>query len=208
MTWTHIYDLFLKLAVLFVVIFSLMIIPGFDDANGAVVIGAVMIGWLGLYHFVGRTISTYLYSRFTLGMKLSLDQARQLNDAFTPPIFRRQWLPMKDIRALDEAIRYPTALARTQDWMAQRSAERKQQFDEFHSSPLWHKGAMVLLVLSMAYLFFACILELPPADSVIQWYCSTFDTDRYSPMLIWLAMLIPLMLVYALIRKVFWRNAP
>jgi hypothetical protein len=47
-----------------------------------------------------------------------------------------------------------------------------------------HKILQIIAVLVVIYSFVASFFELPPATIFIKYYCTVFDTDRYSPILI------------------------
>jgi hypothetical protein len=50
--------------------------------------------------------------------------------------------------------------------------------------------------------FLTSLLELPPATFLIKYYCSIFDTDRYSPIVIGGIMVIVGLLPILLIKKI------
>lgn len=119
--FTHSYDFILKLITYPGVLISLFSIPGSRN-NGFVVLLLLLLGIvLGfiVYTFLVRTLSSWLYCRYTLNMKVTLAQAKKLNAAFSPWHPFEEWLPMKELKQIDEQLRYPAALEFLKKWEEQ-----------------------------------------------------------------------------------------
>lgn len=112
--YSHLFDIIGKLGMIFLAIIIGVEVPWLEKMGFAPVLVLIII-FLGLYYLYGRTLTTYLYCRFSLGMILPLEQAKTLNDAFSP-ILGTQWLPMKELKTVDDHLKYETALAIFQDW--------------------------------------------------------------------------------------------
>jgi hypothetical protein len=204
MAWSHLYDLLLKIAALFAVIGLVLLVPGMADAHPALLLSMVLGGWFAAYHLVFRTLSTFLYARFTLGIPLDLSQAKALNDAFTPAWpMQRQWLPMKDLKAMDRSLRHGEALRRLAAWKGEHQAKQAAERQANAARTPANKAALAVMIAAIPLLLIASVAQLPPADRVIAFYCTAFDTDTYSPMLVWVIMLIPVLLLYGLLSRLF-----
>ncbi len=58
-------------------------------------------------------------------MNVSFSQAKQLNDAFSPVFsLHMQWLPMTEIKSLDDSVKYEVALDTYKRWDEEKKRER------------------------------------------------------------------------------------
>lgn len=114
--YTHIYDLIFKLGLIFLAIIISTQIP-FLESMGFAAALVFMVLFMGLYYLYGRTFSTYLYCRFSLKMNLTLEQAKPLNGAFSP-VLSLEWLSMKELKNVEDHLKYETTLAIYEAWKA------------------------------------------------------------------------------------------
>ena len=204
MAWSHLYDLLVKFTSLFLVIGLVLLVPQMADAHPLPLLIVVLAGWFAAYHFVFRALNTLLYARFTLGMPLDLSQAKALNDAFTPAWpMQREWLPMKDLKDVEPSARHGVALERLEAWRKQRNIRRELEKKAMQERTPANKAALVVMIAAIPLLLLCSVAQLPPADRVITIYCATFGTESYPPMLIWIIMLVPVLLLFALLSRLF-----
>jgi len=202
MIWTHIYDLILKLTTLFLSIIILIPIPYLGD-NGIVVVILGIILFFVIYNLFVRTLATYLYCKFTLKMNIDLSQAKQLNEAYSP-IFpmTMKWLPMKELKNIDETIKYQTALDTYRNWDEQNKQNRKQQLQDFKNAGQKTKILTVIMYVLVVYFMIAGFMDLPPANYLTLGYCKLFDTENYYPLLNCFILVIPTIILF----KAFDKN--
>lgn len=121
--WTHLYDLIAKLGTLFLALFILTNIQFISDNCILVPVLAITITVIA-YIFYLRTLSSLLYCKFTLGMNVNYKKAKVLNPALSPNPFSLNgytWLPLKEIKHLDNNIKYETALGLMYSWLKNKS---------------------------------------------------------------------------------------
>ncbi|MBL7683445.1 MAG: hypothetical protein JNK00_08785 [Flavipsychrobacter sp.] len=123
MIWTHIYDLVLKLLTITVTIIILSHTPAFEN-KGILIMGIALIIFFFSYHYFIRTFSTFLYCTLALKMKINLSQAKQLNDAFSPTL-RLNWLPMRELKNLDNNVKLETAIRILEKWRERNKKSRQ-----------------------------------------------------------------------------------
>lgn len=192
MVWTHIYDLILKSITLFLFIITLSQIPYLEDHSVFVILLGVVLSFV-LYYFFVRTLATYLYCRLTLKMRVDLTQAKQLNDAFTPIFsFDNNWLPMKELKHIDDNDKYQLAIDTYEKWAEERTQIRDQQMQDFKNAGLGTK----IMAIIIGYLVIASFMNLPPANYVAEAYCKLFNTDEYYPFLNCAILVLPTFLLF------------
>ena len=204
MIWTHVYDLALKLIVLFLSIFLFTSLPVFDDHVIVLIITSFAVSII-FYIFFLRTLGSYLYSRFTLKMPVSFAQAKQLNEALAPnPFFTNdlKWLALNEIKELDPDTKYEVALKLLVKWKEQKKEARKLQIEKFKRSSSQSKFFEITLAVLVVLCFVTSFLELPPANLIIKYYCIFFDTNSYSPILIGSILTLIVLFPILLIKKV------
>lgn len=192
---THIYDLIAKLGILFISIPVLINLPYIDHPAFLFIMIALIS--VVFYIFFLRTLGSYLYCRLTLKMNIRFNEAKALNEALSPNPFRyfdMKWLPLKEVKALEESKKYPAALELLAVWTEERKQRRQAQKDTFNNNPAFIKVLDVLTVLVCLGFLATSILDLPPASYVIRLYCHVFDTTHYSPMLIGMLMTLVVVL--------------
>ena len=121
--WTHLYDLIAKLGTLFLSLFILTNIPFIMDNSVLVPVLAIIITVLA-YILNLRTLSSLLYCKFTLGMNINFKEAKELNPALSPNPFSLNgytWLPLKEIKSLDNNVKYETALRLMHNWLKNKT---------------------------------------------------------------------------------------
>ena len=200
MIWTHIYDLFLKLITMFLVFILLEILH--LEKNIIIHIVLAIVLFLIIYTFIFRTIATYLYCRLTLKMNVSLEQAKNLNGAFSP-IFplNFKWLPMKELKSIDNNIKYETAIGIYQKWQKENKTTRVQYIDNFKNSQLKIKLLTLSGGLLIGYFIIASFFNIPPASWVTEIFCKLFETQTYSPILNCILLILPTVLIFIKIEK-------
>lgn len=188
MIWTHIYDLILKLITLTLFIIIFAEIPYFKGNQSVVIILGIILFFISYNLFI-RTFATYLYCKFTLKMNINLNQAKQLNDAFSP-IFplNMSWLPMNELKNIENDNKFDIAINTYNNWKEHNKQIRKQQLQKFNKLEQKTTILTVIMYLLMGYFMIAGFINLPPANYLAMAYCKLFDTDRYYPILNSLAL--------------------
>lgn len=201
MTWTHIYDFVSKILSLLITVFIIIFINDYVKL-GFFIFLLILLLFIAIYILLFRTLATYLYCRYTLKMSLRYSQAKNLNDAFTPLISANmEWLPMKELRDIDNPNKYQLALDIYNKWDESKKEKRKQQIQAFKNSKLIIKISGILLIIIFLYLIIAVFANLPPSNYLTEFYCKAFDTNRYYPMFNLILLFIPVVLVYLVIYK-------
>jgi hypothetical protein len=203
MVWTHFFDLLFKLISIIPTLFIIITVmfPIFADEGSVILLVVFMLGfWYVIYKYLFRTLATYLYCRISLKMKVSFEEARQLNEAYTP-IFGMKWLPMKELRNARNIDKYQVALGIFRAWDEERRQDRQQAWAEFNHSGLGTRALTVLKYLLIVYFCIAVINGWPPADFLISVYCRLFDTERYYPALIMIILILPVVWIFKAIDK-------
>jgi hypothetical protein len=201
MIWTHIYDLILKLVTLFLSIIIMIQFPFSQDYDVISILIGVILFFVS-YHYFIRTLATYLYCKLTLKMNVSFSQAKQLNNAFSPVFsLHMQWLPMTEIKPLDDSIKYEVALATYLKWEEDKKRERKQNVQDFKNAGQRTKILTVIMYVLVGYFMIAGFMNLPPANYLTLAYCKLFDTDKYYPILNCFLLALPTILIFKAIDK-------
>jgi hypothetical protein len=136
-------------------------------------------------------------------LNVDLSQAKQLNGAFSP-IFplTMKWLPMKELKNIDDTIKYQTALDTYRNWDEQNKQNRKQQLQDFKNAGQRTKILTVIMYVLVAYFMIAGFMDLPPANYLTLAYCKLFDTENYYPLLNCFILVLPTILLF----KAFDKN--
>lgn len=203
MIWTHIYDLIVKFGILFLSIFALNLIPFFEGHGGIVVILSIILS-IATYILFLRTLGSYLYSRFTLKMKITIGQAKSLNSGLAPIPFQFgdfKWLPLTEIKHIDNN-KYELALSLITQWNMER--REKWQKTKERSTGLVKYIEFLIVAIYLGMLAISHF-NIPPASYLIDFYCNIFNTNKYSPMLIGslasLIFILPLSIIKKSIQK-------
>ncbi len=201
MIWTHIYDLILKLVTLLLSIIIMIQFPFSQNyAVISIIIGVIL--FFVSYHYFIRTLATYLYCKMTLRMNVNFSEAKQLNNAFSPLFsLHMQWLPMTEIKSLNDSKKYDAALDIYKRWDEEKKKERAQHMQDFKSSGKWTKILTITMYCFVVYFVVATFMNLPPADFVTEVYCRIFSTDNYYPILTGLVLVLPTILIFKRIDK-------
>jgi len=200
MAWTHTYDLLIKILLIAVIIFLCatgtdmleaqgFIVPG--NALGISVMCFAVVLYVGIYQFVLRTLSSYLYARWTLKMPVSFAEARTLNKAFTALAPMGRWMPMRDLLLYPPQDRYRQALA----WLHRHealTAELDQRIRNSTDKPLVSKTffeiAAVLVVIAALVVGF---MNYPPANYLSAAQAAVLGEGQYYPFLNVIMLVIP-----------------
>jgi hypothetical protein len=205
MIWTHTYDLILKLLTLFLSIFCLTQIPYLENNEVSIVIGIIL--FFVVYNLYVRTLATYLYCKFTLKMNVDIIQAKKINGAFSP-IFNIKWLPMRELRELDETNnKYETALSTYEKWEEEKKQNRNIQWEKFKNDKLKNKILKIIMYILLGYFMIAAFLNLPPANLLTLTFCRLFDTNEYYPILNLLILVLPIILLFKIFDKILNNNS-
>ncbi len=190
MFWTHIYDSILKAGFWALIVVVWLNVPFLEDSVLLGFLFSTIITFIA-YIFFLRTFGSYLYCRFTLKMNISFREAEALNEALCPNPFRffdMKWLPLKEVKSMEEDKKYQAALNLLETWSEERKQKRQSQKDTFNNSPVFIKALDVLTVVACIVFLTTSIFNVPPASYVINWYCALFDTNEYHPVLIGMLM--------------------
>lgn len=201
MMWTHLYDLVLKLVTMFLVIMLIVQVP-VVGSNAFVGILLVIILFFVSYYLLIRTLATYLYCKLTLKMNLSFKQAKKLNDAISPVFsLDMQWLPMTEIKALDDNIKYEVALNTYAIWKEEKQKKMQQRLLDFKAAGQQSKTLTVVQYVLVAYIAIASFMNLPPANYLTIAFCKLFDTDKYYPILNSFLLIVPTLLIFKVLGR-------
>ena len=184
MFWTHLYDLIFKLISFAMVLAVVLSISFFEEKNIAVALIIAVLYFL-VYNYVFRTFASYLYCRLTLKMNVTLNQAKQLNNAFSPlfPI-NLQWLPMRELRNMDDAVKYQVALHLYNEWIEERRLYWINITQDFKNSSSGTKLLTFTMYGFVVYFMLAGILNWQPVLFLGRVYCIIFYSNTYPPFLI------------------------
>ena len=179
-----------------------MQIPYLEEKGIAIIILGIVLFFV-IYNLLVRTFATYLYCKLTLKMNVNLNQAKKLNDAFSP-IFplNMKWLPMKELKTIDATDKYQIALSTYKNWDEQNKQNRKQQLQDFKNARQKTKILTVIMYIVVGYFMIAGFMDLQPANFLTLAYCKLFDTDKYYPILNSLILVLPTILLF----KAFDKN--
>lgn len=211
MVWTHGYDLLVKLVVLALTGFLLYLGVNILEDNGVTTYGPVfspllmlsIIGvFIGLYWYIFRTLSSYLYARFTLGMDISYSQAKQFNRAFTGLIPFGKWLPMTEVLYYPPEERYEKGIAILRQYetgadelkrIIKESTDRKPV-----SKKVYEVVAFVVVVGGLA----VSMMNVPPASYITLAFMKLTDGNSYYPLLNFgILMIIPGIILFRIERR-------
>lgn len=186
---------------MFLSIILLIQIPYFED-KGMLLVLVGCIVFVILYNYLIRTFATYLYCRFALRMSVGLSQAKQLNNAFSPTFpINLKWLPMTEIKNLDNAIKYQAALDIFRKWEEDKKQRRTQQLQDFKNSTQKTKLLTMVKYFLVVYFMLAGLMNLPPANLLAEAYCKLFDTEEYYPFLNGIVLAVSTILLFKAIDK-------
>ncbi len=201
MFWTHTYDLIVKVVILLLSLLILIQIPFFEQ-HGIICITTSLMLFYFTYYFFFRTLSTFFYCRFTLKMNVSLSQAKQLNDAFSPVSpFNMKWLPMDEIKRLDDSVKFVEALKIYKSWNEESIRNKKERILNIKKVTLKIKLLKVLYFILVGYFITAGFLNLPPANFLTDIMNNIFESDGYNPILNSCILILPISLIFRLINK-------
>lgn len=200
--WTHIYDLIIKLiTILICMILMLDYFPLLQDNKTISIIIAVGLYFLS-YHFIVRTLATFLYCKFSLGMPISIQQAQNFNNIFTPTLSTElTWMPMTEIKLLPKSERYQTALKINLEWKAQKTQTKIQNQQDFKDASIKTKSLTIIMYIVMVYFALSAFLNIFPANKITDFFCSIFQTESYFPALNIIILLLPTFWIFKLIDK-------
>lgn len=203
MVWSHFYDLVAKLASL---VLSILIICkiSFLENNPISLIVTIIAFFLFLYIFCFRTLGSWLYCNINLKMKVSMSQAKDLNYALSilNPL-RKEWLSLKEVKSLPVEERFNTAKQLTNEFLAREKRDKKKDFENFKSYSPIHKAGLILFGMLVIGLLIVSELNLPPASYLTELYTNFFETDCYYPMLNWIILVLPLLVIFGGLKKIF-----
>lgn len=196
MIWTHIYDLLLKLATIFLSIVVLIQIPWLEENPIVLALLGVLLFFV-VYNYFVRTLATYLYCKFTLKMNVDLTQAKELNDAFSP-LFTSplKWLPMKELKNADDAVKYQVAIDTYNKWREERKRLKTQQIQNFKNAGQRTKTLTIVMYGLVGYFMIAGFMNWPPANYIAEAYCRLFETENYFPIFNCAILILPTILLF------------
>lgn len=198
---THLIDGLIKLGLMFALIFLVANIP-FFDGRGYLLLFTVITAFFLLYFYIFRTLGSYLYAMWVLKMQVTWEQAKTLNEGLAP--FKNHfmtWLPLKEVKNLDDDIKYTTAIQLIEKWKLENKNKKREAFESLK------KGSTLTKTLKYFYLGYivvsllTSILNLPPASYIIEWYCNFFEDENYYPMFIWAIMVLPVAFPVLILKK-------
>lgn len=198
---THLIDGLIKLGLLFALILLLANIP-FFEGKGFLLLFTIAFLSIILYVFIFRTLGSYLYAKWMLKMPLSWTQAKKLNEGLSP--FSNHfmtWLPLKQVKNLDDDIKYKTAVELIERWKIENQNKKQEAFESFKSGSNLAKTLKFIYITYIVVCLLTSFFNLPPASYVIEWYCVYFGDDSYSPMFIWAIMMLPVLIIVLLLKK-------
>ncbi len=179
MFWTHLYDLIFKLISFAMVLAVVLSISFFEEKNVAVALIIAVLYFL-VYNYVFRTFATYLYCRLTLKMNVTLNQAKQLNNAFSPLLpTSLEWLPMRELRDMDDDVKYQVALHLYNEWIEEKRQHWITFTQDFKNSSLGTKLLTITMYGLVVYFMLAGILNWQPVLFLGREYCMIFYSNTY-----------------------------
>ncbi|MBS1512884.1 MAG: hypothetical protein JST86_18725 [Bacteroidetes bacterium] len=206
MVWTHIYDLLAKLLSLAITAVILQLLPLYD--LGTPVIALITIGIsVSIYIVFFRTLGSYCYCRWKLGMPVTFNEAKILNNALSPNPFRNpgsKWLTLQEVKSMQTEDKYASALQLLQQWEEKKEKVKQEESEKQQNKTAGEKFFEILTVVIIISVFLTVFFEQPPATYVIQYYCKLFDTQEYSPILIGGIMVLVILLPLLLIKIIFF----
>jgi len=135
-------------------------------------------------------------------MNLRFKQAKKLNDAISPVFsLDMQWLPMTEIKALDDNIKYKVALNTYAIWKEEKQKKMQQRLLDFKAAGQQSKTLTVVQYVLVAYIAIASFMNLPPANYLTIAFCKLFDTDKYYPILNSFLLIVPTLLIFKVLGR-------
>jgi hypothetical protein len=111
--YSHVWDLFLKLALIGVLL-ALFIALRVDQLLGVpAMIAILVVLWLAIYRQGLSTIASWLYARWSLGADVTMGEAHQLARLFQLDLSGK-WVPLEEVKRLPKAERRSAVLAALQ----------------------------------------------------------------------------------------------
>lgn len=204
MFWTHIFDLLLKLAILFLNIICLIsFLPKFQYHDIVCICLSILLSSI-IYVYFLRTLGSYLYCKLVLKMNISFNEAKQLNPSLAPYPFnltRFEWLPFTEIKSIPKEKRFHQMLQIQNDWQNNKKQEYIQQKNNFLNANTTLKVIQYLIWTLVGVFFITSYLQVPPAIYIINLYCTILDTNEYSPMFIGSILTLLLTPIHLYIQK-------
>jgi hypothetical protein len=113
-----------------------------------------------------------------------LQEAKTLNDAFSPLFsITREWLPMRELRQLDNTVKYETAVSTYEAWKAFNDEKKTEERERLKSKSPKTKLLSAFMLVSFGYCALASFVNIPPASYITELTITLFKTDSYYPML-------------------------
>ncbi len=96
-------------------------------------------------------------------MDVDLSQAKQLNNAFSPILpINLQWLPLRELKGMDDALKFQTALNLYSEWEEEKRQYWVKLVQGFKNSNLQTKILTLAMYCLVIYFLIAGFLNLPP----------------------------------------------
>lgn len=196
MIWTHIYDLILKIITFIFSIFIAINLPFLENKDFLIIMSSIVL-YFAVYNIFIRTFATYLYCKYALKMNINLNQAKDLNNAFSP-IFplNLKWLPMREIRNVTDNEKYETALKLFKNYKEQHKNKISEKLNEFIMSNNKVKILRILMYALIIYFIIAGFMNLPPASYLSNLYFKLFETEEYYPVINICILVFPTLLIF------------
>jgi len=135
-------------------------------------------------------------------MNVELAQAKRLNDAFSPVFpLQLKWLPMKELKNIDDTNKYQIALDTYKNWEEENKQNRKQQLQDFKNAGQRTKILTVIMYVLVVYFMIAGFMNLPPANYLTLAYGQLLNTNAYYPFLNSLILVILTILLFRALDK-------
>lgn len=167
----------------------------------------VLLLFMALFYIVlhlsilGR-ISSWLYCRFHLKMPVSLSQAHQLQKGLSPLFpHRGTWLTFAEVKDLEPDEKFSRALELQKQWLEDLKAKNSGMITRFNQSSFKTQFIAVTLVVYMILMLVFSYMNLPPASYIAYAIANMLNVDTYYPMLNWIILTIPVILLAKLIDK-------
>src|ERR1043165_826831 len=192
--YTHIYDAFMKLLAIALCATLTLQIMAIDDPGLPLLLGVLMLSVL-LYYALLKTLGTWLYCKFTLKMDLTFAQARTLNGAFAP-VWSNQWLPMKELKDIDDSIKYETALKIYEHW--KETGERVKQTVKVEFAPKSNKTKVLTVIMYSLFVvfFITSIANVPPSSYIADMWMRIWGDNKYNPIVNWAILILPTYFIF------------
>jgi hypothetical protein len=192
------------LKILNTLVITIILFDNFPMLKANKFIGILVVVSLSLliYHVAIRTLATFLYCRISLGIPLSLKQAKEFDDIFTPTFSTDlTWVSMSEIKKLPESERYAMASQINARWKEQKEHSKNQHIQNFKESKSKTKILTMTMYALIIYFIIASFLNLFPANKIAEIYCSIFQTQKIYPALHVLLLVFPTYWIFRLLDK-------